>query len=379
MKLKFLLILIVLLMVSACTESINLPADRTTPTVIESLAQPSNVVGQHSLRTSTPFNTQVSTITSTPTFTPEPPTATPTPGNLETFSYNGLYPGILPVQYIEDPCIYLENRWGEGKSAPGTIVVPIMFHSVAKPGRDITDSTTISMAYFEYFMNFAEEMGFSTITVNELIGFLKNNEEIPEHSMLLILDDRRPGVTELFIPYLEANDWTLTLGWPTTDGTDDSLWARMEGLADSGRLDVQSHGHNHIYIQGYTPLEAIEEEIYQPIEVIKEHFGTLPEAIIWPGGNFTQQAVEIAREAGFEVGFTVYSRGPLLFNWIPLGEQETAVGDPLMVLPRFWSTAADNALRDALEISEAAREAALAVRSDELAYYETYCQPVGND
>ena len=67
------------------------------------------------------------------------------------------------------------------------------------------------------------------------------------------------------------------------------------------------------------------------------------------------------------------------FNWIPLGEQETAVGDPLMVLPRFWSTAGDNALRDALEISEAAREAALAVRSDELAYYEAYCQPVGND
>jgi len=379
MKLKLLILFVILISLSACTNPVFLPADIATPTINELNIQSSTEDRTQTTATSTAVYTQTATITSTPTITPEPPTPTPTPGELDQFTYDGLYPGVAPVQYIEDPCVYLSNRWGDGKSSPGTIVVPIMFHSIAKPGREIRDSTTISMAYFEYFMRFAEETGFSTITVNELIGFLKNNEKIPEHSMLLILDDRRPGVTELFMPYLEANNWTLTLGWPTTDATDDALWARMEGLAEDGRLDVQSHGHNHIYIQDYTSLDEIEEEIYRPIEVIQEHFGTLPEAIIWPGGNFTQRSVEIAREAGFEVGFTVYSRGPLLFDWIPLGEQEMAVGDPLMVLPRFWATAADVALRDALEISEAAREAALAVKSDELTYYEMYCQPVEND
>jgi peptidoglycan/xylan/chitin deacetylase (PgdA/CDA1 family) len=330
-------------------------------------------------KTSIPTNTPTITATATSTQTLIPPTITPTPWELSSFNYPGLYPGISPVQYLEDPCTYLENRWGEDKSQPGTIVVPIMFHSIAKPGREIVDTTTISMAYFEYFMNFAKEMGFSTITVNELIGFLTHNEYIPERSMVLILDDRRPGVTELFMPYLEANDWTLTLAWPTTDGTDDTLWARMEGLAQSGRLDVQSHGHDHIYIQDFTPLEEIEEEIFKPIEVIQDHFDTLPEAIIWPGGNFTQTAVELAREAGFELGFTVYSRGPLMFNWIPQGDPERVMEDPLMVLPRYWSTAADVALLDALEISESAKEAALLIKSDELKYYELYCQPVEND
>lgn len=329
--------------------------------------------------------TSIPSLTSTfgPTLTPSntvpPPTITPTPWALSFFNNADLYPGVSPVQYIDDPCVYLENRWGKDKSSPGTIVVTIMFHSIAKPGREIVDSTTISTAYFEYFMQFAKEKGFSTITVDELIGFLNENKKIPELSMLLILDDRRPGVTELFMPYLEANDWTLTLAWPTTDGTDDALWARMEGLAKTGRLDVQSHGHDHIYIQGYTPLEEIEEEIFKPIQVIQEHFNTIPEAIIWPGGNFTQTAVNLAREAGFELGFTVYSRGPLMFNWIPLGEQERAMGEPLMVLPRYWSTAADIALLDALAISESAKEAALLVKSEELMYYELYCQPVDND
>jgi hypothetical protein len=235
--------------------------------------------------------TSTPTTTNTPTNSPQTstftPTMTQTPEPLDAFSSSLLRPGITPFPYIEDVCEYLVNRWGEEKSDPGTIVVPFMFHSIAKPGREITDGTTMSMARFEYFMGRAKALGFSTITTQELIGFLYNNEKIPTRSMILILDDRRPGVTELFMPYLEEYDWTLTLAWPTTDATYDDLWERMEGLAESGRLDVQSHGHDHIYIQDYTPLEEIEEEIYQPIEVIQDHFGTTPEAIIWPGGNFS--------------------------------------------------------------------------------------------
>jgi len=214
------------------------------------------------------------------------------------------------------------------------------------------------MAYFEYFLEVAQDMGFETVTVAELAGFLEENEAIPERSMILILDDRRPGTAELFLPYLEEHDWTLTLAWPTTDATDEELWSRMEGLAESGRLDIQSHGHDHIYIQDYTPLEEIEEEIYKPIEVIQAHFGT-----------------EMAHEAGFALGFTAYSRGPLMFNWIPLGEIEREVDDPLMVLPRYWSSEAHLAMEEAVAIGEAARGAAEEVKEEELLYYLLFCQP----
>lgn len=281
---------------------------------------------------------------------------------------------VEQVSYLDDICGYLENKWGEGKSEPGTVVVPIMFHSILKSGREVTDSSQITMEYFEYFMERAKEMGFETVTTTELVGFLEENESIPERSMILILDDRRPGTVELFLPYLEENDWTLTLGWPTTDATSENLWARMEEMAESGRLDVQSHGHNHIYIQDYTSVEEIEEEIYTPLEVIEAHFGTIPTAFIWPGGNFTTLAIEMAHEAGYEIGFTAYSRGPLMFNWIPLGEVEMAVDDPLMVLPRYWSSEANLALEEAVAIGEDAKEAAEEVKEEELLYYSLYCQ-----
>ena len=345
----------------------------------ESLTQTaSSAVSNMPSPTPKPSSTPTKTMTSTFTVTPAPtntPTITPTAYALQSFTSDQLHADVTIESYIQTNCEYLENRWGEDKSSPGTIVVPIMFHSIAKVGRVITDSTTISTEYFEYFMRHAKELGFSTITMDELVRFIDNNEKIPERSMILILDDRRPGVTEMFMPYLLSNDWTLTLGWITTDRTSDALWKRMEDLAASGHLDVQSHGHDHIYIQDYTPVEEIEEEIYKPIEVIQEHFGTKPSAIIWPGGNFTVQSVEIAHAAGLKLGFTIFPRGPLMYNWIPQGEEELAVGDPLMVLPRYWSTTADSALNQAIVISEAAKQQAESVKADELLYLETYCQP----
>lgn len=369
MKFPKLLLLFCLLMVASCAPPVESLAIIDTSEAESTASQPAS---EEVSRTPAPSQTASLPPTLTEMPTTKPPTNTPPP--LQVFKSSALRSGVSSVAYIDDSCDYLENRWGEGKSEPGTIVVPIMLHSVAKPGREITDPSTISMAYFEYFMERAKTLGFSTITVEELIGFLEENQQIPERSMLLILDDRRPGVTELFMPYLEENDWTLTLAWPTTDATHEALWQRMESLAESGRLDVQSHGHDHIYIQDYTPEEEILEEINKPIEVIEAHFGTTPRALIWPGGNFTEGAVRMAIAAGFKVGFTVYSRGPLMYNWIPQGEEEHEMSNPLMVLPRYWSKDADIALEQALSIGEAARQEAEIHKDGELLYLEVYCQ-----
>ena len=76
--------------------------------------------------TASPTLTATATITPTATLTP---TITPTPWAIESFTSSSLYPGVEPVQYTEDTCQYLADRWGDGKAEPGTIVVPIMFHS----------------------------------------------------------------------------------------------------------------------------------------------------------------------------------------------------------------------------------------------------------
>lgn len=62
-----------------------------------------------------------------------------------------------------------------------------------------------------------------------------------------------------------------------------------------------------------------------------------------------------------------------MFNWVPLGEAERAVNDPLMVLPRAWSSAANVNLDEAVKISEQATAFATQNYPVEADWYRTYC------
>jgi len=256
------------------------------------------------------------------------------------------------------------------------VVVPIMFHSIVQDGTELTDpNKDITGEQFNSFIEYARYLGFTTITTQELLDFLTRNVKIPPRSMMIIVDDRRPGlIRDWILPVLEEFDWTATSAYIADPNSLQWAWDLMDQLNATGRLDVQSHGYTgQLYIVHETPVEQIQTEIWDSTKVLEEHFGKRPIAFIWPGGNFTPLSAQIARQGGYELGFTAYSRGPLLFNWIPLGEQERAVADPLMVLPRAWSSAANVNLDEAVKISDQAAEFAEQNYSTEAAWYSTYC------
>jgi peptidoglycan/xylan/chitin deacetylase (PgdA/CDA1 family) len=312
------------------------------------------------------------TITPTPTVTPTP-TATPTlPAG---FTTRLLRPQFLPQGYIQDGCAYLGWRWSPENSPPDTVVVPMMFHGIRQAGRPIPsgDHVTVAEEDFLNFVAYAKQLGFQTITTAQLVDFLTHNARIPRRSMILIVDDRNAGTVENhFLPVLQQNHWTVTMGWIIAD-TKQSLWDRVERLNETGLVDVQSHGLNHHYLTEQTPEEEIRAEIFGPIPILEEHVGKRPIGFIWPGGNFTSLAVQVAREAGYQVAFTANSNGPLLFNWIPLREAERAIGDPLMVLPRYWSSDAGFALNNALAYAEQAGAFAAQNYAQEAAWYRSVC------
>jgi peptidoglycan/xylan/chitin deacetylase (PgdA/CDA1 family) len=287
-----------------------------------------------------------------------------------------LRPGVLPTPYLLDNCSYLRLRWSPDSSPPGTVVVPIMFHSIVQNGTRVADpNKDITVDQFQSFVQYAQFLGFETITTAQLLDFLTNNTPIPPRSMMIIVDDRRPGlIQEQLMPVLEANDWTATSAYIADPNSLQWAWDLMDTLFATGRLDVQSHGYSgQLYIVPETPVEQIQSEIWNSTPVLEAHFGQRPIAFIWPGGNFTPLAVQIARQGGYQLGFTAYSRGPLLFNWVPLGEEEQAVNDPLMVLPRAWSSAASANLDEAVRIAEQAASFAEQNYPIEAEWYRTYC------
>ncbi len=310
-----------------------------------------------------------------PTPTAIPPQRTDLPP-LPAFRSAALLPGVQPSAYLTDTCQYLSRRWDPNNSTPGTIVVPVMYHSVGKRANRGAGDTWTPTPYFDKTMAEAARLGYQTVTVDQVIGFLLRNEPIPRRSLLLVVDDRRLStVQDHFLPLLEKNNWTLTLAWISNPDNRPDVWQRLDNMVrSSGRLDVQAHGYNHTYMIDSTPMDAVKQEINGPIPVLQQHFGKRPLAFIWPGGNFTKATVKIARQAGYQLGFTANSRGPLMYNWIPQGGPERDVKDPLMLLPRYWGyPGMATQLGDAAAMGDEAHKNALASYQDEAAYFRTYC------
>jgi len=341
-------------------------------------------------------STPTATLTAVPptaTFTPSPtltPTITPTrvppqlPSIFTTSQLNSL---DTPHAYLQDTCTHLKEKWDPNNSAPGTVVMVIMVHSISKSDT-VSQPDAMTGGRFQILARDLHEQDFATITIQQLYDFLDHNAKIPSRSFLFIVDDNRTAENYItwFKPLYEQYGWTFTNAI-ISDTRSPDFWSSHAALEAEGWLDHQAHGVIHnINITPVSTDEFIKNELYGSIQGIQAHFNKTPIAYIWPGGGFTARAVQMAVEAGYKLGFTINPRGPLMFNWIPLADQEDpnrpsylpegSVPDLLMVLPRYWSPDADSHIDQVRVIGQEAATYAEANKQTELDYYDIVCVPL---
>ncbi len=325
----------------------------------------------------------------TPTFTPSPvPTATAirTPPPLPpAFQTTLLNPLDAPHTYIQDSCQYLLDKWNPNNSAPGTIVMTVMFHSISKD--KAVDVNQISAGDQKRLMNDLHDAGFQAINMQQMADFMEHNAKIPPRSVLLIVDDRHFAsyFDDHFRPFYEQWGWPVVNAYIAKDERPD-LWAENAALSAEGWVDYEAHGVIHnINITNSSSEAFMLSELQGAIVNIQKYMHKTPIAYIWPGGSFTPRAAQIARQVGYQLGFTVNPRGPVMFDWVPLGDQadpqrpfsipEGPVNDPLMVLPRYWDTDARAHLDTVIQISKQAIAYAEQNKATELDYYDIVCAP----
>ena len=327
--------------------------------------------------------------TSIQTGTPVPkPTAVRTPPALpSTFSARQLNPLDTPHTYIRDTCQYLYDKWNSNNASPGTVVMIIMFHSINKDSLD--DPNDILATEFNQMMKDLKEQGFEAINATQLADFLDHNAKIPPRSVLLIADDRHQGAyfNDHFRPYHDQWGWPVVNGWISYEDGPRALSLQDNiALEAEGWVDHQSHGYIHnINMSDSSTDEFIKTEFEKSIQDLRENFSKTPVAIIWPGGGFGVRPVQFARQYGYRIGFTINPRGPVMYNWVPLADQqdparpafqpEGYVNDPRMVLPRYWPYQVQANLDLVRNIGKEAAAYAEQNKATELEYYDIMCAP----
>ncbi len=332
-------------------------------------------------------------LTQTASVAPVTPTLQPTATEVQTpaalaplFTTNLIDPAATPHTYIQDSCEYLKEKWSSKNSPPGTIVMVIMFHSISKG--TATAANEISNQEFEKLMNDLHDMGFQAIYTQELADFLYTNAKIPPRSVLLTQDDRHAAANfnDHFLPYYQKWGWPVVNGWISALGGQDPVLQENVALSQAGWVDYQAHGVVHNIPMSDSSTDAfLTSELDGSITNIQQYFKKTPIAIIWPGGGFGVRPVQFARKFGYQLGFTINPRGPIMYDWIPLADQadpsrplyiaEGPVNDPPMVLPRFWDTDARAHLDAVRQIGTAAAAYAEQQKPNEIAYYNAICAP----
>lgn len=326
-----------------------------------------------------------------PTETPTPaPTAVRTPPALPPAYQSGaLNPLDTPHTYITDSCQYLKAKWDPNNSAPGTIVMVVMFHSIVKGTQTAENPMHIGEGDFKKLMKNLRDMGFQAINTQQLADFLDTNAKLPPRSVVLIQDDRHAAenFNDWFRPYWKEWGWPVVNAWISFD---DSIRARVlqENIAldAEGFVDHQSHGVIHnINMTDASTDEYIRSEFEGSMKDLQQNFNKTPIGIIWPGGGFGLRPAQIAREFGYRIGFTTHPRGPIMFNWVPLADAndpgrpayvaEGYVNDPRMVLPRYWPSQVLGNLDTIRILGNEAVAYAEQNKSVELEYYDIVCAP----
>ncbi len=335
--------------------------------------------------------------TATATETPVPAataTATPDPNRTPpalpaAFTTDLLNPLDAPHTYIQDTCQALKAKWSSNNAAPGTVVMVIMFHSITKGEVAADNYNAISMGDFRRLMKDLKEAGFEAIDMQQAADFLYYNAKIPQRSALLIVDDRhtREYFDVTFAGYYKDWGWKVINSWINADDSIYTLNIQDNvNLGKEGWVDYQSHGYIHnIPMSDDSTDEYLKGELLGSMEKMQKDFDKTPIAIIWPGGGFGQKPVEAARKYGYNLGFTINPRGPLMFNWVPQADAddsmrpsyipEGAIGDPLLTLPRYWDTDARSHLDTVRNIGKTAAAYAESVKAAELEYYDIVCAP----
>lgn len=185
----------------------------------------------------------------------------------------------------------------------------LMYHSIADNSK-VTDNVSKSIILppevFKQQMQYLKDNGYTTLTLDELYNFLKNDKPVPEKSVVLTFDDAYEDNYTNAYPILKEFGFRATI-FVITGGTDKIgayLTSAQLKEMDTNGIDIQSHTVNHEELDKLS-LEKQQETLVQSKQFLEKLLNKKVDYIAYPSGkynNFTEQA---AKNAGYTMAFTI--------------------------------------------------------------------------
>ena len=220
---------------------------------------------------------------------------------------------------------------------PGAFLV-FCYHAVpAKPS--LNDPYAVPQNLFVEQMEYLRTHGYHPVSLDDILKASQGKQELPQKPVLLTFDDAYISYHDFVVPVLEKFGYPSVLAvvgtWidrPPKDITEPLMtWDQVRQASKRRLVEVVSHTYDlHKAIQynppgnvgaavsvrafdptsrNYETEEAYRARIEADFAAQKELFARqldmLPRAVVWPYGRHNAISVEVARETGICLGFTL--------------------------------------------------------------------------
>lgn len=185
---------------------------------------------------------------------------------------------------------------------PETRASILMYHSVSARGGSFS---AVSPEEFQRQMAYIAGKRCTVIPLSELVRRLRAGKTLGGSVALTFDDGYRDNYTEVF-PLLKQYGFPATI-FVTTDLIGQAQYCTVEELREmhsSGLISIEPHTLSHPKLAKLSRAEAA-REVRESRSALENILGTAPTLFAYPYGDFSDETVDIVREAGFAGAVTV--------------------------------------------------------------------------
>lgn len=209
----------------------------------------------------------------------------------------------------------------------------VMYHQITKSGAR-AGQYCVTLNELEEDLEYIKEKGYTPIDIEQLLGFIYDNEPLPEKPIMLTFDDGYETVYSYLLPLLEKHDMCAVasvVGAYTdlfSQMEDHTLsysymnWAEVNELANGNRIEIQSHSYdlhklNNSGRNGAKKVsgESVHEysaflnlDLGKMQSLMEEKTGQKPSAFAYPYGCYSKESKDILKSMGFRAALVCEAR-----------------------------------------------------------------------
>ncbi|WP_373766245.1 poly-beta-1,6-N-acetyl-D-glucosamine N-deacetylase PgaB [Glaesserella sp.] len=221
----------------------------------------------------------------------------------------------------------------------------VVDESVIKKGQQYYPQT-ISVEMLVNHFNWLKHNGYTPVSWQQILDAKNGGQPLPDKAVLLTFDDGYESFYTVIYPLLKAynypavyaivTDWIntpankkISYGKLKLDRRAFVTWQQLREMQNSGLIEIASHTDNLHYGIAANPAgsslpavlaaqyknkkyETLQEyrtrlknDFQRSYNILKTNLGVAPRIMIWPYGQFNDEAVDIAKQIGFDAHFSL--------------------------------------------------------------------------